>query len=320
MTALIQAPKHQTPSSYTVERVNYVTNPVPGTSMAGLTPVRGTVTYVPATNSARFASDTQNLAGMAHRVTITPGTGATGSPMPAGGQVQISGEIQSAAARALAFQMYWFDAAGTALPNAISPNIIPTVDFVRYTQVFVAPPAAAFFVAHIGYMDAPGGNAFDLRKLYAGAPGPSFDGTTPAPRWDQVYAWKGAVNASTSQLRQNIYAVQIPRTTPDLVLGYRTSWATNNIVHDIIGSAEPAYTLRAPGPRSGTLNLFYATESAAWEAAALHRQLDVFEYTDTDRPRHSMRYVVADGDLEIELDDTTRNRWVLPVPYREVIS
>lgn len=105
-------------------------------------------------------------------------------------------------------------------------------------------------------------------------------------------------------------------TSPTLILGYATSRESRNIVHDIIGGGI-AVALVAPRPRSGDLRLFYPEEADAWAALALHGHETTFSLTDTDRPGIGMTYVV-NGSVSLALDEQTRTRWTVTVPYQEV--
>jgi len=105
-------------------------------------------------------------------------------------------------------------------------------------------------------------------------------------------------------------------TTPALVLGYQTARTSRNIIHDLL-SGEVGVALVAPRPRSGTLELLYPVEADAFTALNLHAEETVFTLTDTDRASVAMSYVV-DGDITIELDDETRDHWVVSVGYQEV--
>jgi hypothetical protein len=106
-------------------------------------------------------------------------------------------------------------------------------------------------------------------------------------------------------------------TRPLLVLGYETSWAAGNIVHNIIGTTLPAVTLRAAGYRTGTLSLLYSDEALAQAAVQLHRKAARFSLTDTDRPSINMTYV-ASGSISLRLDPETLTIWVLEIDYTEV--
>lgn len=104
--------------------------------------------------------------------------------------------------------------------------------------------------------------------------------------------------------------------SPDLVLGYATTRRSRNVIHDLIGGGI-AVTLVATAPRSGTLELFYIDEAAAWAALELHTLADTFTLADTDRPDVGMTYVLS-GDVGLSLDEQTRDHWVVTVDYQEV--
>lgn len=108
-------------------------------------------------------------------------------------------------------------------------------------------------------------------------------------------------------------------TSPDLVLGYQTARHSRNLVHDLIGGGI-AVSLIAPRLRSGVLNLFYRDEADGWAGLALHSRESSFTLTDTDVPEIGMSYVLSDGaDLELQLDPDTLTRWLLNVPYQEIV-
>ncbi|WP_433586364.1 hypothetical protein [Microbacterium hydrocarbonoxydans] len=104
--------------------------------------------------------------------------------------------------------------------------------------------------------------------------------------------------------------------SPALVLGYKTSRQSQNIVHDIIGGGI-AVTLIRPRPRAGTLELFYLTEAAAFDALAKHARESTFTLTDTERPSVNMTYA-TEGAIDLALDDQGRKRWIVSVGYQEV--
>ena len=106
-------------------------------------------------------------------------------------------------------------------------------------------------------------------------------------------------------------------TVPDLVLGYESTRETGTIVHAIIGSASPDVTLRPAMLRTGRLALFYTTKDAAFAAEAMHNAASSFTIADTDVPDIGMTYVLA-GQLGQALEDTTRARWILTVPFQEI--
>lgn len=104
-------------------------------------------------------------------------------------------------------------------------------------------------------------------------------------------------------------------TTPTLVLGYAATRASRNVVHDLIGG-DIAITLVPPRPRSGTLELFYPDETAAWAALTLHDETTTYTVASDDRVDIDMTYVA--NNVSIALDDSTRAVWVVSVDYQEV--
>ena len=106
--------------------------------------------------------------------------------------------------------------------------------------------------------------------------------------------------------------------TPTLVLGYETTRAGANITHELI-SGDLAVVLRPGRLRSGTLRLFYPSESAAFGAMDMHARRATFTLNDTDRAPVNMTYVVTDGGrVALTLDDETRTVWTVMVDFQEV--
>jgi hypothetical protein len=105
--------------------------------------------------------------------------------------------------------------------------------------------------------------------------------------------------------------------TPALVDGYDAAQDTRTIVHELIGGGVE-YTLRAAGTRAGTLTLVFPVELDAETARAALAQPAVWTLTDPDRSTVGMRFVVAGGQLGVRLDETTRDVWLVTVPFREV--
>lgn len=114
------------------------------------------------------------------------------------------------------------------------------------------------------------------------------------------------------------YAGGVP-VVPELALvaTFATEQQSRHIVHEIL-DGPPVFTLRPAGPRTGTLSLLFTTEGAADDARDVHTLPAVFSYADTDRPSANMEYIVT-GLLGVKLDPETAARWVLAVPFTEVI-
>lgn len=103
---------------------------------------------------------------------------------------------------------------------------------------------------------------------------------------------------------------------PILVTGWQTSRPARAVVHTIIDRPEPEVTLREAGLRVGVFELLFATLAEAAAAEALHTQ--AVSFTLTDDTVGTLDYVVAGGDIDVELDDATRSLWLVRVPFQEV--
>ena len=98
---------------------------------------------------------------------------------------------------------------------------------------------------------------------------------------------------------------------------------TRTLVHELLdGTGTPDVTLRPFGSRKGDLVFLCADEVAATALESLHTSSPAtLSLASTDRPHlDGLRYVVAEGDISVELDIRTRRRWTVTVPYREVGS
>ncbi len=106
--------------------------------------------------------------------------------------------------------------------------------------------------------------------------------------------------------------------TPALVNGWEATREARTIVHDILGTNEPAVTLRPHKLRSGTLEIVVGTDAVL--AAALDGMLsagDVLTLASTEQPV-GMAFV-ASGDVKLSLDDT-RMVWLIEVDFQEVAA
>lgn len=104
--------------------------------------------------------------------------------------------------------------------------------------------------------------------------------------------------------------------TPDLVDGYSVTRSSQSILHPIIGAAEPDVTFRPMGLRRGTLRCIFALEADAWTAynaiAGANTSTLVSDERDID-----MVFMV-DGELSIELDDETRDMFIVSIDFQEL--
>jgi hypothetical protein len=104
--------------------------------------------------------------------------------------------------------------------------------------------------------------------------------------------------------------------TPTQVLGYASSRQSRNIVHDILGRESPDITLRPASLRTGTLEMGFTSEADAKDAEDRHAVGGVFAIISTERASVEMSYVTA-GAIGRELEDSTRDAWVVRVDYQE---
>ena len=108
-------------------------------------------------------------------------------------------------------------------------------------------------------------------------------------------------------------------TSPLLVLGYSATRKSRTIVHEILGRSDPVITSQIPMRRTGTFQLLYNSRGAAVNA---HESFCAFPgdwvYVDTDNPVGNMTFVIATGDLTIELDPETRRNYIVTIPYQEI--
>ena len=107
--------------------------------------------------------------------------------------------------------------------------------------------------------------------------------------------------------------------TPTQVLGYKTIRASRNLLHPIIGRPDVDVTLRPAALRSGTLSLGFADRAEAWAAVGIHALPGRFTLIDPAVPEVDMTYVVA-GPIAPELEDQSRELWIVSIDYQEVIA
>lgn len=106
---------------------------------------------------------------------------------------------------------------------------------------------------------------------------------------------------------------------PILVDGYSAVRESRNIVHHIIGRQDPDITRRPASLRSGSLRLLFADEAESLQAEDVHANGITFVLTSTERASIEMTYVLAEGQtITRELDDETRELWLVIVPFQEI--
>lgn len=105
--------------------------------------------------------------------------------------------------------------------------------------------------------------------------------------------------------------------TPTVVDGYGAARTPRTILHPILGRADDDVTFRPASLQKGILSLVFAAEVAARSALSALALPQVLTLADPDISI-AMTFVVAEGDLMLELDDETRGVWILSVPFREI--
>jgi hypothetical protein len=110
-----------------------------------------------------------------------------------------------------------------------------------------------------------------------------------------------------------------PDIEPVVIDGYTATRRANTIVHDSIDPARTNeyVTLLAAQRRSGTLVAVFDHQDKAIEALNRHALRLVFTIENPGAHVADMTYVVADGNLQIEVAES-RKTWLVSIPFREI--
>jgi hypothetical protein len=106
---------------------------------------------------------------------------------------------------------------------------------------------------------------------------------------------------------------------PLVINGYESSRQSGNLVHPIMGRANPDITFRPAMLRTGTLRLVFLDETASKQAEDEHAIARVWQVITPDRLTVEMSYV-TNGSIVRTLDDATRDAWIVSIDYQEVES
>lgn len=106
---------------------------------------------------------------------------------------------------------------------------------------------------------------------------------------------------------------------PASVTTWATSQTSRNVIHDIIGRADPDVTLKPASSRAGTLEMLFTSQSGAETARGILSKLGVFTITTADPAWLNGFKFVIQGEVAVALDSTTQNAWVLTAGFKEVI-
>jgi len=106
--------------------------------------------------------------------------------------------------------------------------------------------------------------------------------------------------------------------TATIMDGYSAIRAGRNVVRRVLNSNVPAISLRPAALRRGRHRLVFESESVAEDAAAMLASAAELTLADTDRPNVGMTFVVPEGgDIRVELDDETRDAWIVEFDFQE---
>ena len=107
---------------------------------------------------------------------------------------------------------------------------------------------------------------------------------------------------------------------PTIALSIESGRAAQNIVHPIIAREEPDVTLRPASTRSGRLSLGFEGATSEADSAAAEQLLSrplVFSIVSDERTTLALSFIVQ-GRITRELEDQSRDAWVVSADYQEV--
>lgn len=107
--------------------------------------------------------------------------------------------------------------------------------------------------------------------------------------------------------------------TPQLILGWEAAQDSRNVIHSIIGKAEPDVTLKPANLRTGTLQLLFLTAAEATSARVMLIQALPFLIESDETFLDNFHFVVS-GAVSSVLEDETRKLWTLSVDFQEVTA
>lgn len=102
-----------------------------------------------------------------------------------------------------------------------------------------------------------------------------------------------------------------------LLMSYAADRESGNIVHRILGRADPEITLKPLRLRTGSLTCFMGTSAEAHALVAQFTQLGWQRLASTEEPLTNMYFVVA-GNLAVTADDETET-FTVAVDFQEVL-
>lgn len=107
--------------------------------------------------------------------------------------------------------------------------------------------------------------------------------------------------------------------TPEVVDGYASERESGIRIHPILGRSYPDITYQASKLRTGSFRLVFADEADAIAAETLHTTGSILTIVSDERASANFSYVATDTVIR-ELDDETRDVWVVEITYQEVAT
>lgn len=104
--------------------------------------------------------------------------------------------------------------------------------------------------------------------------------------------------------------------TPTVRLNAADSYASRNIVHELLGGGV-AITFGGEPKRTGSLDLFFNSETDANTAYQFLKNGYVFQLADTVASTTDMNFVIA-GNISRAWDGSTLNSWLVSFDFQEV--
>lgn len=110
---------------------------------------------------------------------------------------------------------------------------------------------------------------------------------------------------------------------PTLVLGYSdAARPAMSLVHEVLGREDDDVTLRPAKLRRGTLTVGFrsaTSETDSSTAETLLASSQLFSLVSDERPTLAMTAVVQ-GEISRQLDDESRDAWILTFGFHEVVE
>lgn len=107
---------------------------------------------------------------------------------------------------------------------------------------------------------------------------------------------------------------------PTQIDGWSDAFESGNLLHPLI-AGDVEVTHAPHGPRRFTLRLVFPVEADAMGCVQLHHAAPFLDLESDERVIPNCRYVLDEnGGVRVELDDVTRDVWVVFVDAVEVSS